>query len=145
VLGVFAAKIVSHTLKGMLANLAVTKAAASAVPTRTPRKQRRRSCVEKGARGIRTGSPRLVARDGDLHDRDAVLRILIADDEALSRRLSEKTLTRAGYEVTAFENGRLAVEHLRQPDGPRLALLDWVMPELDGPGVCREIRKLREK
>jgi diguanylate cyclase (GGDEF)-like protein len=73
------------------------------------------------------------------------LKILIADDEALSRRLLEKTLTRAGYEVTAVENGRLAVEQLSKPDGPRLALLDWVMPELDGPGVCREIRKLQEK
>ncbi len=73
------------------------------------------------------------------------MKILIADDEALSRRLLEKTLTRAGYDVTAVENGRLAVEQLSQPDGPRLALLDWVMPELDGPGVCREVRKLREK
>jgi len=39
----------------------------------------------------------------------------------------------------------LAVEQLSRLDGPRLALLDWVMPELDGPGVCREVRKLREK
>jgi two-component system cell cycle response regulator len=72
------------------------------------------------------------------------VKILIADDEALSRRLLEKTLERAGYEVTAVENGRLAVERLSQPDGPRLALLDWVMPELDGPGVCREVRKHQE-
>jgi two-component system cell cycle response regulator len=68
------------------------------------------------------------------------LKILIADDEALSRRLLEKTLERAGYEVVAVENGRLAVEQLSRPDGPRLALLDWVMPELDGPGVCRAMR-----
>jgi two-component system, cell cycle response regulator len=73
------------------------------------------------------------------------LRILIADDEALSRRLLEKTLARAGYEVTAVENGRLAVERLKQTDAPRLALLDWVMPELDGPGVCRELRRLQER
>ena len=56
-----------------------------------------------------------------------------------------KRSTRAGYEVTAVENGRLAVEQLSRPDGPRLALLDWMMPELDGPGVCREVRKLQEK
>lgn len=68
------------------------------------------------------------------------MKILIADDEALSRRLLEKTLERAGYEVVAVENGRLAVEQLSRPDGPRLALLDWVMPELDGPGVCRAVR-----
>jgi two-component system cell cycle response regulator len=73
------------------------------------------------------------------------LKILIADDEALSRRLLEKTLERAGYEVAAVENGSLAVQQLSRPDGPRLALLDWVMPELDGPGVCREVRKLHEQ
>jgi CheY-like chemotaxis protein len=53
------------------------------------------------------------------------LKILIADDEAISRRLLEKTLTRAGYEVSAVENGRLAVELLKKSDAPRLALLDW--------------------
>jgi two-component system, cell cycle response regulator len=72
------------------------------------------------------------------------LKILIADDEAMSRRLLEKTLERAGYEVVAVENGRLAVEELNRPDGPRLALLDWVMPELDGPGVCQEVRRNQE-
>jgi two-component system, cell cycle response regulator len=73
------------------------------------------------------------------------VKILIADDEALSRRLLEKTLERAGYEVTAVEDGRLAVEQLSQSGGPRLALLDWVMPQLDGPGVCREVRKHQEQ
>ena len=73
------------------------------------------------------------------------MKILIADDEALSRRLLEKTLERAGYEVTAVENGSLAVQHLTRPDGPRLALLDWMMPELDGPAVCREVRKHVER
>jgi len=72
------------------------------------------------------------------------LKILIADDEALSRRLLEKTLERAGYEVVAVENGRAAVRQLCQSDWPRLALLDWVMPELDGPGVCREVRRQQE-
>ena len=72
------------------------------------------------------------------------MKILIADDEALSRRLLEKTLERAGYEVIAVENGRAAVRQLCQSDGPRLALLDWVMPELDGPGVCREVRRQQE-
>ncbi|HEX3118125.1 MAG TPA: diguanylate cyclase [Candidatus Acidoferrum sp.] len=72
------------------------------------------------------------------------MKILIADDEALSRRLLEKTLERAGYEVVAVENGRAAVRQLCQTDGPRLALLDWVMPELDGPGVCREVRRQQD-
>ena len=73
------------------------------------------------------------------------MRILVADDEPLSRRLLERTLERAGYEVMAVENGPLAVEQLNRPDGPRLALLDWVMPELDGPGVCRAVQRQQEQ
>ncbi len=73
------------------------------------------------------------------------MKILIADDELMSRKLLQKTLERAGYEVTAVENGRLAAEQLCPANGPRLALLDWVMPELDGPGVCREVRKRKEQ
>jgi two-component system cell cycle response regulator len=71
--------------------------------------------------------------------------ILVADDDVLSRRLLVATLERAGYEVIAVENGRLAAENLCRQDGPRLALLDWVMPELDGPAVCREVRQKREQ
>jgi two-component system cell cycle response regulator len=73
------------------------------------------------------------------------LKILIADDEALSRRLLEKTLHRAGYEVIAVENGKQALDQLCKLDGPRLALLDWVMPELDGPEVCRAVRTRSEQ
>jgi diguanylate cyclase (GGDEF)-like protein len=72
------------------------------------------------------------------------MKILIADDEPLSRKLLEKILQRSGYDVIAVENGRLAADQLCQPDGPRLALLDWMMPELDGPGVCREVRRRRK-
>lgn len=71
------------------------------------------------------------------------MRILIADDEPVSLRMLEKTLQRAGYEVTAVRNGRAAVEELCRPEGPRLALLDWMMPEFDGPAVCREVRDQR--
>lgn len=72
------------------------------------------------------------------------MKILVADDEPISRRILEKMLNRAGYEVIAVENGRAAVEQLLSAEGPRLALLDWMMPELDGPTVCREIRRLSE-
>jgi len=73
------------------------------------------------------------------------MKILIADDDPLSRRLLEKTLERVGYEVICVPDGRQAVKSLSATDAPRLALLDWMMPELDGPGVCREIRKRREQ
>jgi two-component system, cell cycle response regulator len=72
------------------------------------------------------------------------MRILIADDDPLSRRLIQKTLERDGYEVTAVENGRLAADLLCTSDGPRIALLDWVMPELNGPDVCLEVRKNKQ-
>jgi two-component system, cell cycle response regulator len=71
------------------------------------------------------------------------MRILIADDEPVSLRMLERTLQRAGYEVTAVRNGRAAVAELCCPEGPRLALLDWMMPEFDGPAVCREVRSKR--
>ena len=73
------------------------------------------------------------------------MKILIADDEIMSRQLLQKTLERAGYEVTAVENGRLAADQLCKLEGPKMALLDWLMPELDGPGVCREVRKRKEQ
>jgi predicted signal transduction protein with EAL and GGDEF domain len=68
------------------------------------------------------------------------MKILIADDDAISRCLVQKTLEREGYEVLVVENGSSAAECLSSDEGPRLALLDWVMPELDGLSVCRQIR-----
>jgi len=68
------------------------------------------------------------------------MKILIADDESVSRRLIERTLQRYGYEVIAVEDGAAAACELAKPDAPRLALIDWMMPELDGPEVCRQVR-----
>jgi predicted signal transduction protein with EAL and GGDEF domain len=79
-----------------------------------------------------------ISRNGE------AMRILIADDDLITRRLLQKTLERAGYEVTAVENGRLALECLSSRGGPRLALLDWLMPELNGLKVCSEIRRHSE-
>lgn len=73
------------------------------------------------------------------------MKILIADDDMVSRRLMESLLTRLGYEVVAAENGERAAAILGAEDGPRLALLDWMMPGLDGPGVCRLVRRKREQ
>ncbi len=68
------------------------------------------------------------------------MKILLAEDDMLSRLLMQRMLQSFGYEVVVAEDGRRAVEILTQPDGPRLALVDWMMPELDGVGVCREMR-----
>jgi two-component system cell cycle response regulator len=68
------------------------------------------------------------------------VKILIADDDAVSRRLMERMLQSSGYEVITAANGLQASLELSKPDGPRLALIDWMMPELDGLGVCRYVR-----
>jgi diguanylate cyclase (GGDEF)-like protein len=68
------------------------------------------------------------------------VKILVADDDPLSLRMMERMLQQSGYEVITVEDGRQAVQALSHSDGPRLALIDWVMPELDGLGVCREVR-----
>jgi two-component system cell cycle response regulator len=68
------------------------------------------------------------------------MKILVADDDTVSRRLMERMLQQSGYEVITAEDGRQAALELSKPGGPRLALLDWIMPELDGPDVCREVR-----
>jgi two-component system cell cycle response regulator len=72
------------------------------------------------------------------------MRILVAEDDAISRTLLERTLQRAGYFVIAVENGAQAFAELIKPDAPRLALLDWIMPEKDGVEVCRELRRRKE-
>jgi two-component system cell cycle response regulator len=68
------------------------------------------------------------------------VKILIAEDDEISRKMMEMKLRKMGYEVVAAENGRDALEKLMSPDGPRLALLDWMMPEMDGAEVCRNLR-----
>jgi len=68
------------------------------------------------------------------------MKVLIAEDDQVSRRLLQATLGRLGYEVVTTENGAQAWEALQQPDAPRLAILDWMMPELDGVDVCRNVR-----
>jgi len=68
------------------------------------------------------------------------VRILIAEDEPVSRHLLEATLSEWGYEVTSVEDGPQALAALRRPDGPKLAVLDWEMPGVSGPEVCRHLR-----
>jgi len=72
------------------------------------------------------------------------VKILVADDNVLSQRIMQRMLRQLGYEVITASNGREAADILADADGPRLALVDWMMPELDGPGVCREVRNRHE-
>jgi len=69
------------------------------------------------------------------------MRILVADDDAVSRRLLEASLQKWGYEVTVARQGDEAWRLLQSADAPKLAILDWMMPGMDGLQVCREIKK----
>jgi DNA-binding response OmpR family regulator/signal transduction histidine kinase len=68
------------------------------------------------------------------------LRVLIADDEVGSRRLLEAALSRRGYEVVSCEDGDAAWRALQSAYAPRLAVLDWMMPGMDGVEICRRLR-----
>lgn len=67
--------------------------------------------------------------------------ILIADDDPVSRRLLQVSLAHAGYHVISAANGAEALRALDAVDYPRLCVLDWMMPEVDGVDVCRIIRE----
>ncbi len=69
------------------------------------------------------------------------MKILIAEDDSISRRLLQAALVKWGYEVTVTADGRAAWEVLQSADPPRLLILDWLMPEMDGIEVCREVRR----
>jgi two-component system cell cycle response regulator len=69
------------------------------------------------------------------------MRILIAEDEPVSRLLLERFLQQWGYEVVSASDGDEAWWILQREDAPRLAILDWMMPGMDGPQICREVRR----
>ncbi len=69
------------------------------------------------------------------------MRVLIADDSMISRRLLEAALHKWGYDVVAVTDGTEAWECLKGEDPPRIAILDWMMPGLSGPDVCRRVRQ----
>jgi two-component system, cell cycle response regulator len=68
------------------------------------------------------------------------MRILIADDDPVSLLLLESTLAEWGYQVTAARDGIEAWEALRGALAPPIAVIDWIMPGLDGIEVCRKVR-----
>ena len=68
------------------------------------------------------------------------MRILIADDSVVSRHLLDATLRRWGYEVVVACDGNEAWRILEADDAPKIAILDWMMPGMTGPGVCRKVR-----
>ena len=65
------------------------------------------------------------------------MRILIADDDALSRAVLKHTLVEWGHEVVELADGLRTRAVLRSENPPQLAILDWLMPDVDGIQLCR--------
>ena len=73
------------------------------------------------------------------------MQILIADDDIVSRHILEITLKRWGYEVVVACDGTQAWEILQLPEAPPLAILDWMMPGMSGPELCKCLRSLSKE
>lgn len=67
-------------------------------------------------------------------------KILIAEDDFVSRKLLQKSLINWGFDVEVVEDGAAALDALNHENAPRLAILDWMMPGMTGIDVCRAIR-----
>jgi two-component system, cell cycle response regulator len=70
------------------------------------------------------------------------MRVLVAEDHPVTRKMLAIQLRKWGYDVTLCADGTEAWTALNEDHAPRLVILDWVMPGMDGVDVCREIRRL---
>jgi len=69
------------------------------------------------------------------------MQVLIAEDDVVTGEILARTLQRWGYSTTVVSDGEQAWNRLRVVTDPTLAILDWMMPEMDGPDVCRRVRQ----
>lgn len=70
------------------------------------------------------------------------MKILIAEDEPISRRVLEANLLKWGYDVVIALDGQEALEIIQTPEAPSIIISDWMMPRMDGLTLCREIRRM---
>ncbi len=70
------------------------------------------------------------------------MKVLVAEDHISLRTMLETVLAKWGFEVISVCDGEEALAQLQEPNAPRMALLDWMMPGMDGLEVCRRIREL---
>jgi len=68
------------------------------------------------------------------------VRVVIAEDDRVTGEILARTLQRWEYQTTLVSDGAEAWERLRTASEPTLAILDWMMPGMDGPDVCRRVR-----
>ncbi len=67
-------------------------------------------------------------------------RVLVADDDAMFRRILQSWLENWGYQVTVVEDGAEAWNILQKELPPQVLILDWVMPDISGVDLCRKVR-----
>lgn len=87
------------------------------------------------ARSVISGGPKKSGEE------ESTGKILLAEDSAVYRHLISGHLREWGFDLQIAKNGAAAWEVLQAPDAPRLALLDWDLPEIEGIELCRRIRK----
>jgi two-component system cell cycle response regulator len=73
------------------------------------------------------------------------MKILIAEDDPAYRRLLEDILVMWGYDVVVARDGNEAWRVLMSDDAPQLAILDWMMPGMEGIEICQKVRKDAEE
>lgn len=69
-------------------------------------------------------------------------KVVIAEDDPVSREILSSLLTKWGFQVIATPDGQEAMEMLRAQSEPVLAILDWMMPGMEGPAICRRLREV---
>jgi phosphoserine phosphatase RsbU/P len=67
------------------------------------------------------------------------MKILIAEDDLVSRTMLSRLLTSWGHDVLVTTDGQSAWDALQRDDAPKVAILDWMMPDIDGAEVCRRV------
>jgi diguanylate cyclase (GGDEF)-like protein len=72
------------------------------------------------------------------------MKVMIVEDEPISRRILENFLIECGYEVLSGSDGMEALEIIRSPDAPRLVISDWMMPNMNGVELCEKIRGMEK-
>ena len=70
------------------------------------------------------------------------MKVLVAEDDLVSCAVLEERLTEWGFTPLIVNHGRAALEVMKRPDAPHLAVLDWMMPYLSGPELCQAVQKL---
>ena len=75
-----------------------------------------------------------------IKDAEHPMKVLAAEDNPIFQSMLSNMLTKWGYEPVIAHDGNEAWDALQQPDGPQLAILDWMMPGLNGVDICRGVR-----